>query len=277
MRDRSIIHSIVKFSVAILFSAVVFLPLIWIFLNSFKTTPELTSTIPTFLPKTFTLEHYTNLFTQVDFARYLWNSTYVAIVSTVVTLVLGALAAYSIYRCRFPGQRVIFGLFLSVYVFPRVLIMIPLFIILSKLGLVDTLFSLVVLNVTTSAPFSIWTLKAFFTTIPFELEEAASIDGAGRMTALFRVILPVTAPGLAALGLNTFLLCWTEYLFASIFIMSTQIKTIPVGMALFLDQYFIDWGMLMSSSVVVAVPPIILFAFLGRFYVKGLTAGAVKG
>ncbi len=274
---NSPISQFIRFLTAILFSAIVFLPLIWIFLNSFKSTPELTSTTPTFFPHTFTMEHYINLFTQVDFGRYLWNSTYVAVVSTIITLVLGSLAAYSIYRCKFPGRKALFALFLTVYVFPRVLLMIPLFIILSKIGLVNTLFSLVILNVTTTAPFSIWTLKAFFTTIPFELEEAAAIDGASRLKALFRIILPVTAPGIAALGLNSFLLCWTEYLFASVFIMSTQLKTVPVGMALFLDQYFIDWGMLMSSSVVVALPPLILFAFVGRFYVKGLTAGAVKG
>ncbi len=276
MKDNFFKQSLRYLSVLLL-TSVVFLPLVWIFLNSFKTTPELTSTIPTLWPRSFTLEHYQNLFTQVDFARYCFNSTYVAVVSTLITLVLGSLAAYSIYRCNYRGRKAFFALFLSVYVFPRVLIMIPIFVILAKMKLVDTLFSLIILNVSTTAPFSIWTLKAFFTTIPFELEEAASIDGASRLQALFQVILPVTAPGIAALALNSFLLCWTEYLFASVFIMSNQLKTIPVGMALFLDQYFIDWGMLMSSSVIVAVPPILLFALVGRFYVKGLTAGAVKG
>lgn len=269
--------NVLKYIFVILLSSVVFLPLYWILINSFKTTPELTSPIPTFFPRTFTLEHYTNLFTQVDFLRYFFNSTYVAVVSTIITIVLGSLAAYSIYRCKYRGRKALFALFLSIYVFPRVLLLIPLFVIFSKLELVNTLLALIILNVTTIAPFSVWTLKAFFTTIPLELEDAALVDGANRIQVLFRIFFPIAAPGIAALALNSFLLSWTEYLFASAFIMSNELKTIPVGMALFLDQYFIDWGMLMSSSVIVALPPIILFAFIGRYYVKGLSAGAVKG
>ncbi len=276
MKQRPAITAL-KYASVILLSSVVFLPLYWILINSFKTTPELTNPVPTFFPRTFTLEHYKNLFTQVDFLRYFLNSTVVAVVSTIITIVLGSLAAYSIYRCKYRGRRALFVLFLSIYVFPRVLLLIPLFVIFSKLGLVDTLLALVILNVTVNAPFSVWTLRAFFTAIPLELEEAALVDGANRLQILFRIFFPIAAPGIAALALSSFLLSWTEYLFASAFIMSNELKTIPVGMGLFLDQYFIDWGMLMSSSVLVALPPIILFAFVGRYYVKGLSAGAVKG
>ena len=274
---RRPIANMLKYVSVFLLSSLVFLPLYWILINSFKTTPELTSPKPTFFPHTFTLEHYTNLFTQVSFLRYFYNSTLVAVASTLVIIVLGALAAYSIYRCRYWGRKTLFTLFLLIYVFPRVLILIPLFVVFSRLHLVDTLLGLVVLNVTVTAPFSIWTLKAFFLTVPLELEDAALVDGANRVQVLFRIFFPVVAPGIGALALSAFLMSWTEYLFASAFIMSTELKTIPVGMALFLDQYFIDWGMLMSSSVLVALPPTILFAFIGRYYVKGLSAGAVKG
>ena len=268
---------ILKYVSVILLSSVVFLPLYWILINSFKTTPELTSPRPTFFPHTVTLEHYANLFTQVNFMRYFYNSIVVALASTGLIILLGALAAYSIYRCRFRGRKTLFALFLSIYIFPRVLILIPLFVVFSRLHLVDSLLGLVILNVTITAPFSVWTLKAFFTTVPVELEDAALVDGANRVQVLFRIFFPVVAPGIGALALSAFLMSWTEYLFASAFIMSTELKTIPVGMALFLDQYFIDWGMLMSSSVLVALPPTILFAFIGRYYVKGLSAGAVKG
>lgn len=268
---------ILKYVSVIFLSSVVFLPLYWILINSFKTTPELTSPRPTFFPHTVTLEHYTNLFTQVNFLRYFYNSIVVALASTGLIIVLGALAAYSIYRCRFRGRKTLFALFLSIYIFPRVLILIPLFVVFSQLHLVDSLLGLVILNVTITAPFSVWTLKAFFTTVPVELEDAAFVDGANRVQVLFRIFFPVVAPGIGALALSAFLMSWTEYLFASAFIMSTELKTIPVGMALFLDQYFIDWGMLMSSSVLVALPPTILFAFIGGYYVKGLSAGAVKG
>lgn len=274
---KKVLRTVVTYFFVILLCAIVFLPLYWILINSFKATPELTSPKPTFFPRSFTLEHYRNLFTQVSFGRYLWNSVWVAVVSTAITVILGSLGGYSLFRCRYPGRKALSSNLLLVYVFPRILLVIPLFVIFSKVGLVDTLSALIVLNVTVNAPLSVWTLRAFFTAVPLELEDAALVDGANRLQVLFRIFFPVVAPGIGALALSSFLLSWTEYLYASTFIMSTELKTIPVGMSLFLDQYFIDWGMLMASSVIVAVPPIILFAFIGQYYVKGLSAGAVKG
>lgn len=274
---NSLLKTIITYAFVILLCMIVFLPLYWILINSFKITPELTSPRPTLFPRSFTLEHYRNLFTQVNFMRYLGNSLWVAVASTVVTVILGALGGYSLFRCRYPGRKAISSNLLLVYVFPRILLVIPLFVIFARIGLIDTLTALIILNVTTNAPLSVWTLRAFFTAVPLELEDAALVDGANRLQVLFRVFFPVVAPGIGSLALSSFLLSWTEYLYASTFIMSTELKTIPVGMSLFLDQYFIDWGMLMASSVVVAIPPVILFAFIGRYYVKGLSAGAVKG
>lgn len=274
---NSLLKTIITYAFVILLCMIVFLPLYWILINSFKITPELTSPRPTLFPRSFTLEHYRNLFTQVNFMRYLGNSLWVAVASTVVTVILGALGGYSLFRCRYPGRKAISSNLLLVYVFPRILLVIPLFVIFARIGLIDTLTALIILNVTTNAPLSVWTLRAFFTAVPLELEDAALVDGANRLQVLFRVFFPIVAPGIGSLALSSFLLSWTEYLYASTFIMSTELKTIPVGMSLFLDQYFIDWGMLMASSVVVAIPPVILFAFIGRYYVKGLSAGAVKG
>lgn len=274
---NSLLKTIITYAFVILLCMIVFLPLYWILINSFKITPELTSPRPTLFPRSFTLEHYRNLFTQVNFMRYLGNSLWVAVASTVVTVILGALGGYSLFRCRYPGRKALSSNLLLVYVFPRILLVIPLFVIFARIGLIDTLTALIILNVTTNAPLSVWTLRAFFTAVPLELEDAALVDGANRLQVLFRVFFPVVAPGIGSLALSSFLLSWTEYLYASTFIMSTELKTIPVGMSLFLDQYFIDWGMLMASSVVVAIPPVILFAFIGRYYVKGLSAGAVKG
>ncbi|HPT82380.1 MAG TPA: carbohydrate ABC transporter permease [Limnochordia bacterium] len=251
-------------------------PMYWILVNSFKPTPELVSATPTFWPRTWTLEHYVNLFKQVNFVQYFLNSLWVALIATVISIILGALGAYSIYRCRYPGRNLFFGLFLSIYIFPRVLLLIPLYVTFSKIGLIDTIWTLVIVNVTVVAPFSVWLLRAFFSSVPRELEEAALVDGASRLQVLYKIFLPISAPGLGALGLNSFLLCWTEYMFAAIFILSDANKTLPVGMAYFLEQYFIDWGLLMSSSVLIALPAIIVFAIAGRYFVEGLTAGAVK-
>jgi ABC-type glycerol-3-phosphate transport system permease component len=189
---------------------------------------------------------------------------------------LASLAAYSVYRCRYRGREVLFQAFISIYIFPRVLLIIPLYVTFTRLRIIDTLLALVIVNVTVVAPFSIWMLRAFFTGVPLELEDAAMVDGATRMQVLIRIFLPLSAPGLAALALNSFLMSWTEYLFAAIFIISDVNKTLPIGMAHFLEQYFIDWGLLMSSSVIIAIPPILLFGLMGRWFISGLTAGAIK-
>jgi ABC-type glycerol-3-phosphate transport system permease component len=256
--------------------AVVLLPMYWVIIGSFKTFPELTSPTPTFWPRTFTLEHYVRLFDQVPFVTYFLNSVYVALGATAITLVLSSLAAYSVYRCRYPGREFLFRTFLSIYIFPRVLLIIPLYVTFTNLAIIDTLLALTIVNVTVVAPFSIWMLRAFFTGVPLELEDAAMVDGASRLQVLVRIFLPLSAPGLAALALNSFLMSWTEYLFAAIFIISDANKTLPIGIAHFLDQYFIDWGLLMSSSVIIAIPPILLFGLAGRWFISGLTAGAIK-
>ena len=256
--------------------AVVLLPMYWVVIGSFKTVPELTSPTPTFWPRTFTLEHYARLFDQIPFVHYFLNSVYVALAATAITLVLSSLAAYSVYRCRYRGREILFRTFISIYIFPRVLLIIPLYVTFTHLRIIDTLLALVIVNVTVVAPFSVWMLRAFFTGVPLELEDAAMVDGASRLQVLVRIFLPLSAPGLAALALNSFLMSWTEYLFAAIFIVSDHNKTLPVGMAQFLQQYFIDWGLLMSSSVIIAIPPILLFAIAGRWFISGLTAGAIK-
>ncbi len=256
--------------------AVVLLPMYWIVISSFKTLPELTSSTPTFWPRTFTVEHYVRLFAQVPFVTYFLNSVYVALASTAITLVLASLAAYSLYRCRYRGRHLLYRAFISIYIFPRVLLLIPLYVLFTRMGIIDTLLALIIVNVTVVAPFSIWMLRAFFTTVPLDLEDAAMVDGASRLQVLVRIFLPLSAPGLAAVALNSFLMSWTEYLFAVAFIISDRHKTLPVGMAHFLQQYFIDWGLLMSSSVLIAIPPIVLFGLAGRWFIKGLTAGAVR-
>jgi len=256
--------------------AVAILPTYWIVVNSFKTLPELRSPVPTFWPRTFTLDNYVNLFGQVPFAAYFWNSTYVALGVTAITLVLSSLAAYSLYRCRYRGRETLFKVFMSSYIFPRVLVLIPLYVAFTRVGIIDTLNALIIVYVTTIAPFSIWMLHAFFTEVPLELEAAAMVDGASRIQVLVKIFLPLSAAGLAALGLYAFLMSWTEYFFALTFIISDPHRTLPLGMALFLQEYNIDWGLLMSSSVIIAIPPIVLFAVAGRWFVKGLTAGAIK-
>jgi ABC-type glycerol-3-phosphate transport system permease component len=131
-------------------------------------------------------------------------------------------------------------------------------------------------HVTLTAPFSVWILRAFFESVPREVEEAALVDGATRIQIIFRIFIPLAAPGVAAVGINAFLMSWSEYLFASTLVISDQFKTLPVGMAYFLQQYAIEWGIMMAGSVLIALPPIIGFAIAGKYFIQGLTAGSIK-
>jgi ABC-type glycerol-3-phosphate transport system permease component len=189
--------------------------------------------------------------------------------------VLVGLASYSIYRTRYRGRRLIFALVIGVYIFPAVVLLVPIARMMGAIGLIDSLFGLVVINVTFAAPFSLWLMGPFFESVPPSVEEAAALDGAGRLSILFRIILPLVAPGVGTIAVYTFIAAWTEYTFANILIFNEQTKPLSVGMARFITQYHTDWGLLMAGAAFTAIPVIILFAFIGRYFVESLT-GSVK-
>lgn len=250
-------------------------PMIWVGINSLKPTTELLGT-PTLFPKKVTFEHYRHLFDRVAFLRYYRNSFLVGMVTATVTALAGTFAAYSVFRCRYPGRRFLFRFFISSYVFPKVLVLVPLYIMFSKIGIIDTPLALVAAHVMLVSPFSVWILRAFFQNVPVEIEEAALIDGASKIQTVFKIFIPLAAPGIAAIWINAFLMSWSEYLFASTLVVSDSTKTLPVGMAYFLQEYAIEWGVMMAGSVLIAIPPIVGFAFAGKYFVQGLTAGGVK-
>lgn len=251
-------------------------PFYWIFTASIKAPQEIIARVPTLVPQSFTLQHYDKLFASSDFPRYLANSTVVAGNTMILTVVLATMAAYGIYRLRFPGRRVMFQVILVTYVFPGILLLIPLYGLMSRFQLVDTLWSLIVINVTFTSPFAVWMLQAFFRAVPKELEEAAALDGASRLDTILRVVLPLTAPGIASIAIFAFIYSWTEYMFASVLILSDENRTVPVGLAGIIGQYQVDWGLLLAGATVTTLPVLILFALVGRHFVDGLTAGAVK-
>lgn len=255
---------------------IVVAPFYWIFSSSVKMPQEIIASTPTLIPQSFTLQHYDTLLASSPFMRYLLNSLIVAIGTMLITVVLSTLAAYGLYRLRFPGRRLLFRVILITYAFPGVLLLIPLYGILSDVGLIDTYWSLIVVNVTLAAPFATWMLQAFFRTIPVELEEAAALDGASRAGIIVRILLPLAAPGVASIAIFAFITSWTEYMFASVLIISDANRTLPVGLAGIIGQYQIDWGLLMAGATLTTLPVLILFALVGRNFVEGLTAGAVK-
>lgn len=262
-------------AVLILLSLVV-APFYWIFTASIKAPQEIIASRPTLFPQSFTAEHYQKLFSGSDFLTYLKNSLFIALGTMVITVVLATLAAYGLYRLRFPGRKLMFRVILITYAFPGVLLLIPLYGMMTSLGLIDTLGALIVVNVTLAAPFAVWMLQAFFRTIPEELEEAAALDGASRLGIILKILLPLAAPGVAAIAIFAFITSWTEYMFASVLIISDANRTVPVGLAGIIGQYQVDWGLLMAGATVTTLPVLILFSLVGRHFVEGLTAGAVR-
>ena len=262
----------------ILLLFVVIAPFYWIFSSSVKSPQEIIARDLTLIPHSFTLQHYQKLFASSDFPTYLLNSFIVAFLTMAFTVVIASMAAYAIYRLDFPGRAWISRLILVTYAFPSILLLIPFYIMLSSMHpkLIDTLWGLVIVNVTFAAPFAVWMLRAFFQSVPVDLEDAAALDGAGRLQTMWYVILPLTAPGISSMAIFAFILSWTEYMFASVLIISDARRTVPVGLAGIIGQYQVDWGLLLAGSVVTVIPVLILFSLVGRNFVEGLTAGAVK-
>ena len=266
----------VRYVPVVVILGVVLVPFLWIFVASFRPSSDLIQSNPGFGLGDLSLANYQNLQQAAQYFTYLTNSAIVSLVSTIVSIILALLAAYSVYRTRYPGRRPLYLALIITYVFPGVVLLIPLYQLLGTVGLINNLFSLVIVNVTFTAPFSVWLMRGFFGAIPAGIEEAAAIDGASRMRILLSIVLPLTAPGIAAAAIFSFVWSWTEYMFASAFIVDEGRKTLPVGLGAFIQQYNIDWGLLAAAAVATAIPVIVIFAFIGRYFVEGLTAGAEK-
>ncbi|MFN8525943.1 MAG: carbohydrate ABC transporter permease [Chloroflexota bacterium] len=256
---------------------VMLFPFYWMVVSSLKTDAELFELKPTLFPMSPSLGFYERLIVGTPFIRYFVNSGIVALVTTGLVIVAATLAAYSLARFRFVGREPFALSMLVAQMFPSVLLAIPIFVILSQLGLLNSFLGLVMAYVTFALPFCTWMLRGHFMNVPVELEESAMIDGATRLGALVRITLPVAAPGIAATAILGFLLAWNEYLFATVLITQDDLKTLPVGLSGYISPWFVDYGVLMAGSVMASVPVIVFFVLVQRYIISGLTAGAVKG
>ena len=253
-----------------------FFPFFWIITSSFKSPEEIIATSTTIIPRSFTLEHYNKILFNSDFFIYLKNSLIVSFSSMIISIILSVSAAYGLHKLKFYGNKFVEYSLLVTYAFPGVILLVPIYLLFAKVNLLNSYFSLIVVNVLFATPFAVWMLKAFFKLIPNEIEEAAYIDGASRYIVISRIIVPLAAPGIASVAIFCFIISWTEYLFASILISGDDLKTLPVGLAGIVGQYQIDWGFLLSGAVLASLPVIILFVFIGKYFISGLTEGAVK-
>jgi ABC-type glycerol-3-phosphate transport system permease component len=264
--------------VALLLAVVVILfPLFWMFSSSFKGQTELFARNQTFLPKVWTLENYINVWFNTDFPLYFWNSFYIAVLTTLLTVIFSVYASYAIARLQFRGRNA-FGIMLLVtQMFPHIMLVLPLFHIIRGIGLFNTHASLIVSYTAFSLPFAIWMLRSFFAAIPVELEDAAAVDGATLMETLHKVILPLAGPGIAAVAMYTFIQAWNEFLFALVFLQSQNLRTLPLGLASFQEEFSYRWDLMMAGGSIVSVPVLLFFLLMQRFIVQGLLGGAVKG
>lgn len=253
-------------------------PLVWMVVTSLKPQVELFRIPPTFLPQTVTFEHYARLLTETPFLKYFRNSVAVAVATTLAVVAVATLGAHSLVRFSYPGRERLAQLVLFTYLLPSVVLIIPLYLLLVRLGIANTLGSLVVAYATFALPFALWLLRSFMAGIPPDLEAAALVDGASRMEAFVDVILPQALPGIISTALFTFILAWNEYLFALVLVNTDEARTLTTGvMNMLVTSFNIEWSLLMAASVMMSVPVIAVFALMQKHLTRGFGAGGVKG
>jgi multiple sugar transport system permease protein len=275
-RARRRVAAWVLNGIMVVFTVLVLFPFYWLLASSLETQDQLFRIPALWVPTAPTFDNFVRLL-HSSFPHWFQNSAIVASATTVLALTLAALAAYSFSRFPFSGSRELSTMFLFVQLFPVAVVVIPLFILWTNLKLTNTYWSLIITYLVFGLPISTWLLIGFFNAVPVELEEAAMIDGSSRLGALWRVTLPLCVPGLAATAIYIFLLAWNEFFFALTFMNSTDMRTIPVGLSSFFAEHSVDWGLVMAGSVVASLPVVTVFGLLSRYFIQGLTSGAVKG
>lgn len=262
----------------VVLALIIVTPFLWMLLGSFKTNFELMRRQgQTLWIEHPTLSNYFRLFREYNFARYFLNSAFVSSLTAIFATSVSAFAGYSLARFSYPGKNLLSFLILVTQMIPVIAVIIPLFLWFQSLHLLNTYWALIIAYNAFAIPFCTWLLRGFFMEIPAELEEAAMIDGASEVGAFLRVVLPISLPGLLATLIFSFILSWQEFLFAVTFINSSDLRTLTVGIAAMRGKDIVDWGLLNAGVVVTTIPLAILFAFIQRYLVQGLTAGAVKG
>jgi trehalose/maltose transport system permease protein len=253
------------------------IPVLWLVSLSFKDPTTLTD--GSFYPHKWTFDNYSGIFDQPLFTHALVNSICIALISTLLGVVLGAMAAYAVARLDFPGKRLLVGAALLIAIFPQISLVNPMFNLWRTLGIFDTWPGLIIPYITFSLPLAIYTLSAFFREIPWELEKAAALDGATPMQAFRRVILPLAAPGVFTTAILVFLICWNDFVFAISLTSTNNARTVPAAIAFFTgaSQFEQPTGSIAAAAVVITIPVIIVVMLFQRRIVAGLTAGAVKG
>jgi arabinogalactan oligomer / maltooligosaccharide transport system permease protein len=263
---------------ALVFASLIALFPIWQIVSiSLRPGDRLLTTSVELIPANATWANYIALFAERPFLLWLWNSTFVALAVTLTGVALASTAGYALARFRFPGKKLSLLSLLVTQMFPATMLLLPMYIMLVKLGLINTYIGIVVMYSATALPFCIWQMKGYYDTIPVSLEEAGRIDGCSEFQTFTRIILPLAAPALVITALFSFMAAWTEYLVAAQILQDTALWTLPLGMKSFESNLGTEWGLYGAASVIVTIPVVVLFLALSRWLVSGLTLGSVKG
>ncbi|HML24247.1 MAG TPA: ABC transporter permease subunit [Aggregatilinea sp.] len=261
----------------IFYSIITIYPVSRVVTVSLRPTQTLLSSSLAIIPENASLENYTNLFTEQNFTLWIWNSALITIVVSIIGVIVAATSAYAFSRWRFPGRSPALLILLSTQMIPAGMLLIPIFIIVSRLGLQNNLLGLALAYITTAIPLSIWILRGYYDTIPYDLEEAAMVDGANRLEAFYRIVLPLSTPALAVIFLFNFLNAWSEYQVANVILKADEIRTWPLGLNDFVGNFQTQWGLYAAASVLITIPVVALFLYSSKYLISGLTLGSVKG
>jgi len=251
-------------------------PVLWMLSSSFKSNAEIFELPPRLITDSFSFDAYVKIFTSAQTMRFFLNSYVVAGAVTLLTLVVAIQAAYAFSRFDFRGKKILNVLIVSVQAVPPITLLIPYFGLVVGLKLYNTYPGLILTYMVFTLPYAIIMLTGYFNTLPKELDEAVRVDGAGSMTALWRILVPISIPGIVSIGIYTFMIAWNEYLFALTLTKSIDMRTVPIGIQLLMGQHSYEWNQIMAMSVLGSIPVLVLFLFFQRYFISGLTAGSVK-
>lgn len=251
-------------------------PILWMLVSSFKTNSEIFAWPPQFVTENFSFDAYAAIFNDPTKVRFFINSYVVAGSVTILTLAVAIMAAYSFSRYDFPGKRLMNVAIISVQAVPPITLLIPYFGLVVALGLYNTYPGLILTYMVFTLPYAIIMMTGYFNTLPRELDEAAKVDGSSSFGALWRILVPISIPGIVSVGIYTFMIAWNEYLFALTLTRTDDMRTVPIGIQLLMGQHSYEWNQMMAMSVLGSIPVIILFLFFQRYFIGGMTAGSVK-
>jgi arabinogalactan oligomer/maltooligosaccharide transport system permease protein len=276
-KTKKIARVSASYIVLIIFSLIALFPVVQVFTISLRPADRLLSTSLEIIPKNASLNTYKILFTERPFFLWLMNSTFIAVVVTLTGVALASTAGYGFSRFRFVGKKLGLLSLLVTQMFPATMLLLPMYIMLVKLHLINTYLGIIIMYSATALPFCIWQMKGYYDTIPMSLEEAGRIDGCNQFQTFYKIIFPLAAPALVITALFSFMSAWTEYVVAAQILQDTDLWTLPLGLKSFEANMGSEWGLYGAASVIVMIPVVLLFLSLSRWLVSGLTMGSVKG